>query len=152
MHSLGPDQLRGYVERFVGDHSANHLGSKGPSRGVRDGTAGPQRISLQKSGPGQSGYQVHDEDVTAAEALILAADALRQDGRATLSRVALRLRQLAAEVQVPGRHAPVQAEARLVAPLGHQVGRQHRRPACTIKRQCTRPGYNTYVDQPQLHV
>jgi len=66
MHSLGPDQLRGYVERFVGDHSANHLGSKGPSRGVLDGTAGPQRISLQKSGPGQSGYQVHDEDVTAA--------------------------------------------------------------------------------------
>ena len=66
MHSLGPDQLRGYAERFVGDHSPNHLGSKGPSRGVLNGTAGPQRISLQNSGPGQSGYQVHDEDVTAA--------------------------------------------------------------------------------------
>ena len=37
-------------------------------------------------------------DVSVAEALMLAADALRQDGRATLSPVALRLRQLAAEV------------------------------------------------------
>ncbi len=66
MHSLGPDQLRGYAERFVGDHSANHLGSKGPDRGVLEGTAGPQRVSLEKSGSGQMGYQVHDEDVTAA--------------------------------------------------------------------------------------
>jgi choline-sulfatase len=66
MHSLGPDQLRGYAERFVGDHSANHLGSKGPDRGVLEGTAGPQRVSLDKSGSGQMGYQVHDEDVTAA--------------------------------------------------------------------------------------
>ncbi len=66
MHSLGPDQLRGYAERFVGDHSPNHLGNRGPDRGVLEGTAGPQRISLQKSGPGQMGYQVHDEDVTAA--------------------------------------------------------------------------------------
>lgn len=24
--------------------------------------------------------------------------------------------------------------------------------ACTVKRQCSRPGHNTYVDQPQLHV
>ena len=30
------------------------------------GTAGPARTSLEKSGPGQSAYQVHDEDVTAA--------------------------------------------------------------------------------------
>ena len=37
-------------------------------------------------------------DVTTAEALMLAAEALRRDGRATLSPVALRLRQLAAEV------------------------------------------------------
>ncbi len=33
MHSLGPDQLRGYAERFVGDHSPNHLGNRGPDRG-----------------------------------------------------------------------------------------------------------------------
>ncbi len=66
MHSLGPDQLRGYAERFVGDHSPNHLGSKGPNRGILERTAGPHQISLELSGPGQSGYQVHDEDVTAA--------------------------------------------------------------------------------------
>jgi choline-sulfatase len=33
---------------------------------VLDGTAGPERVSLVKSGPGQSAYQVHDEYVTAA--------------------------------------------------------------------------------------
>jgi hypothetical protein len=37
-------------------------------------------------------------EVPVAEALILAAEALHRDGRATLSPVALRLRQLAAEV------------------------------------------------------
>jgi choline-sulfatase len=33
---------------------------------VLNGTAGPQRISLERSGPGQNAYQVHDEYVTAA--------------------------------------------------------------------------------------
>jgi choline-sulfatase len=66
MHSLGPDQLRGYSERLVGDHSPNFLGNPSPPRGVLDGTAGPARISLTRSGPGQGGYQVHDEYVTAA--------------------------------------------------------------------------------------
>ncbi|MEZ4619432.1 MAG: sulfatase-like hydrolase/transferase [Caldilineaceae bacterium] len=66
MHSVGPDQLHGYTERYVGDHSGNYIGGRGPDRGVLDGTAGPDRISLVKSGPGQSAYQVHDEYVTAA--------------------------------------------------------------------------------------
>lgn len=66
MHAIGPDQLHGYAERLVGDHSGNYIGGRGPDRGVLDGTAGPDRISLTKSGPGQSAYQVHDEDVTAA--------------------------------------------------------------------------------------
>ena len=66
MHSVGLDQLRGYSERWVGDHSGNHIGGRGPDRGVLDGTAGPERVSLVKSGPGQSAYQVHDEYVTAA--------------------------------------------------------------------------------------
>ncbi|MBV7332247.1 sulfatase-like hydrolase/transferase [Chloroflexi bacterium TSY] len=35
-------------------------------RGILDGTAGPDRMSLIKSGAGQSSYQVHDEYVTAA--------------------------------------------------------------------------------------
>ena len=66
MHAVGPDQLHGYAARLVGDHSGNYIGGRGPDRGVLDGTAGPDRISLTKSGAGQSAYQVHDEEVTAA--------------------------------------------------------------------------------------
>ena len=66
MHSLGPDQLHGYTERLVGDHGSNYLGGKGVDHGTLTGTAGPARVSLEKSGPGQSAYQVHDEDVTVA--------------------------------------------------------------------------------------
>jgi choline-sulfatase len=66
MHSVGPDQLHGYVERLVGDHSPNHIGGAGVARGVLDGTAGPDRISLVNSGSGQMAYQVHDEYVAAA--------------------------------------------------------------------------------------
>lgn len=66
MHSVGPDQLHGYAKRLVGDHSPNHLGGGGGvDRGVLNGTAGPERVSLVRSGPGQSAYQVHDEDVAA---------------------------------------------------------------------------------------
>ncbi len=66
MHALGPDQLHGYTERLVGDHGPNHPGGRGVDHGELSGTAGPARVSLQKSGAGQSAYQVHDEDVTAA--------------------------------------------------------------------------------------
>jgi choline-sulfatase len=66
MHALGPDQLHGYAERLVGDHGPNHPGGRGVDHGTLSGTAGPARVSLEKSGPGQSAYQVHDEDVTAA--------------------------------------------------------------------------------------
>ena len=60
MHAVGPDQLHGYAERLVGDHGANRTGRHGT------GGAGPTRSSLEESGHGQSAYQVHDEDVTAA--------------------------------------------------------------------------------------
>lgn len=66
MHSVGPDQLRGYAERLVGDHGPNYVGGREVPRGVLAGTAGPERVSLVRSGPGQSGYQVHDEYVAAA--------------------------------------------------------------------------------------
>ncbi|GIV78388.1 MAG: sulfatase [Litorilinea sp.] len=66
MHAVGPDQLHGYVERLVGDHSPNHIGGSPVDRGALDGTAGPERISLVRSGAGQSAYQVHDEYVAAA--------------------------------------------------------------------------------------
>lgn len=66
MHAVGPDQLHGYTERYIGDHSGNFLGGVPVDRGVLDGTAGPERTSLIRSGAGQSGYQVHDEAVAAA--------------------------------------------------------------------------------------
>ena len=66
MHAIGPDQLHGYADRLVGDHSGNFLGGVQVDRGILDGTAGPERISVKRSGAGQSAYQVHDEDVTAA--------------------------------------------------------------------------------------
>ena len=66
MHAVGPDQLHGYAERLVGDHGPNHPGGQGVDHGTLTGTAGPDRVSLRKSGHGQSAYQVHDEAVTAA--------------------------------------------------------------------------------------
>ena len=66
MHALGPDQLHGYAERLVGDHGPNYHGGGGVDHGELSGTAGPARVSLEKSGAGQSAYQVHDEDVTVA--------------------------------------------------------------------------------------
>jgi len=73
MHSLGPDQLHGYAERLlVGDHGSNYQfnicppAGKDTDRGELIGTVGPDRISFKKSGQGQSGYQVHDEYITAA--------------------------------------------------------------------------------------
>ncbi len=66
MHANGPDQLHGYAQRLVGDHGPNHPGGGGANHGMLSGTAGPARVSLRKSGIGQSAYQVHDEDVTAA--------------------------------------------------------------------------------------
>lgn len=67
MHAIGPDQLHGYAERLVGDHSANYVGGHpGVDHGMLTGTQGPDRISLIKSGPGLNAYEVHDEYVTAA--------------------------------------------------------------------------------------
>jgi len=66
MHAMGPDQLHGYAERLVGDHSTNYVGGTGVRRGLPPGTAGPHRISLEASGAGRSGYQVHDEAVIAS--------------------------------------------------------------------------------------
>ena len=67
MHFNGPDQLHGFAERLVGDHSPNYIGSPRPvDHGALEGTAGPARVALEKSGYGQSAYQVHDEYVTAA--------------------------------------------------------------------------------------
>ena len=66
MHFIGPDQLHGYAERLVGDHGPNYVGGSPVDHGMLQGTAGPHRVSLEKSGFGQSAYQVHDEQVAAA--------------------------------------------------------------------------------------
>jgi choline-sulfatase len=66
LHALGPDQLHGYAERYVGDHSPNWIGVPRHSLGVLERTNDPFRDSLRKSGPGQSAYQLHDADVTDA--------------------------------------------------------------------------------------
>ncbi len=81
MHAMGPDQLRGYSRRLVGDHCPNQLGGPAIDRGALEGTAGPHRISLQRSGAGQSAYQVHDEEVQReAVAFLQNACQQRQDG------------------------------------------------------------------------
>lgn len=58
MHALGIDQLHGYAERPIGDHGSNFPGGFAAARGFGN--------SVKNSGPGQSAYQVLDEDVTAA--------------------------------------------------------------------------------------
>ena len=51
LHSMGPDQRRGYAERLVGDHSPNYAGAGPvPDRGALNGTAGPDHVSLAMSG------------------------------------------------------------------------------------------------------
>ena len=59
LHFVGYDQLHGFAERYVGDHSPNYMGSLHPvDHGDLEGTAGPTRVALEKSGYGQSSYEV----------------------------------------------------------------------------------------------
>ncbi len=60
MHALGPDQLHGYVHREVGDHSPNWPGIPRHSMGVLEEANNPDRVSIDRSGPGQSAYQLLD--------------------------------------------------------------------------------------------
>ncbi|WP_051328677.1 sulfatase-like hydrolase/transferase [Geminicoccus roseus] len=66
MHALGPDQLHGYVRREVGDHSPNWAGIPRHDMGPLANTNDPYRVSLERSGEGQSAYERKDVDVTAA--------------------------------------------------------------------------------------
>lgn len=66
LHSIGPDQLHGYVDRRVGDHSTNWVGGHAHGMGVLDRAQEPFRVSLERSGPGQSAYEVKDRDVLQA--------------------------------------------------------------------------------------
>lgn len=71
MHSIGPDQMRGYVRREVGDHSPNWLGGQAHDLGPLTRANDPWRDSLVASGPGNSAYQSYDAAVTDAAVSML---------------------------------------------------------------------------------
>jgi choline-sulfatase len=66
LHSIGPDQLRGFTSREIGDHSTNWIGGVAHDLGILDKANDPYRESLRNSGAGQCSYELHDRDVTAA--------------------------------------------------------------------------------------
>jgi choline-sulfatase len=66
LHALGPDQLHGYVRREVGEHSPNWIGIPRHDLGVLAGANDPTPESLERSGRGQSAYELKDLDVAAA--------------------------------------------------------------------------------------
>lgn len=66
LHALGPDQLHGYVEREIGDHSPNWIGIPRHDMGVLTNTNEPERISIDRSGAGRSVYELKDQDVARA--------------------------------------------------------------------------------------
>ncbi|HEX4883699.1 MAG TPA: sulfatase-like hydrolase/transferase [Casimicrobiaceae bacterium] len=66
LHAMGPDQLHGYAERRVGDHSPNWGGVPRHDLGVLDKANDPWRESLERSGVGQSAYQVKDVETAGA--------------------------------------------------------------------------------------
>jgi choline-sulfatase len=66
MHALGPDQLHGYAERQIGDHSPNYPGLSYQDYGPLAGTNNPDPRSLKASGPGRMLYEAKDEEVTDA--------------------------------------------------------------------------------------
>ncbi|MEM9223645.1 MAG: sulfatase-like hydrolase/transferase [Pseudomonadota bacterium] len=78
LHAIGPDQLHGYAERAVGDHSPNVPGIPRQSLGVLDGANDPEPRSISNCGPGLSAYQVKDDAVTDAACDWIAAHATDQ--------------------------------------------------------------------------
>jgi choline-sulfatase len=71
LHAMGPDQLHGYAERMVGDHSPNWGGVPRHDLGVLDKANDPWRESLERAGVGQSAYQVKDIETTRAACAFL---------------------------------------------------------------------------------
>lgn len=66
LHSLGPDQLRGYDKRLVGDAQGNWLGGNVLDLGKFDIANQPNRQSVEISGPGTNAFDELDEAVTDA--------------------------------------------------------------------------------------
>lgn len=64
MHFLGPDQNHGFDQRLVGDVVPSYPdGRIGLSQPLIPGAA---NVSVQVAGPGKTGYQAYDTDVTSA--------------------------------------------------------------------------------------
>lgn len=78
LHAMGPDQLHGYADRLVGDHSPNWAGVPRHSMGVLERTNDPEPESLERSGPGFGAYQAKDLDVTDAAVAWLTDEAPRR--------------------------------------------------------------------------
>jgi choline-sulfatase len=67
LDAVGPDQLHGYADRLVGEHSPNWPGIDWePQMGVLAGANEPDPRSLRKTGAGMSIYQLKDCDATDA--------------------------------------------------------------------------------------
>jgi choline-sulfatase len=66
LHAMGPDQLHGYVDRSIGDHSPNWGGVPRHDLGVLERANDPWRESLTHSGIGQSPDQVKDVEAAGA--------------------------------------------------------------------------------------
>ena len=64
MHAIGPDQLHGYARREIGDHITDWYGGHPYSLGVLDKAQRPFKESLVNSGPGQTSYELVDQEVT----------------------------------------------------------------------------------------
>jgi choline-sulfatase len=75
LHALGPDQLHGFAERRVGDHSPNWPGVSRHDLGPLARANDPWPESLARSGPGRCSYEMKDEDTAEA-----ACDFLRDAG------------------------------------------------------------------------
>mgnify|MGYP000677854917 CR=1 FL=1 len=80
MHSVGPDQMRGFRTRLVGDHSTNWVGGRAHDLGPLARANDPWRESLIASGAGRSAYEVHDDDVTDAAVAQIRAIGRRRAG------------------------------------------------------------------------
>ncbi len=78
LHALGPDQLHGYDQRFVGDHSPNWPGRPRIGMGALEGGNSPVSASIRRSGAGMSVYQLLDQSTT--EAALGALEAIKADG------------------------------------------------------------------------
>jgi choline-sulfatase len=78
LHAMGPDQLHGYAERLVGEHSPNWAGPPRHDLGALAGTNDPDPRSLALSGPGRTAYMAKDDAVVQAALRWIEANAARE--------------------------------------------------------------------------